>query len=209
LDAMGVPFEYHCLDVCDAAALEALVASIYRRHGRIDGVIHAAGVVEDALVLGKSLDSFDRVFTTKVSPALTLARVLRPERLRFMAFFSSVAARYGCAGGADYAAANEALNKLAWRLDAQWPGRVVSIGWGPWADSGMATRYSGELHEARGFDWLPIDTGCQRFIDEISFGHKGDAEVLIFASSGDGPQTPVSTGVPPAAAHSDFDAFVG
>ena len=192
LSALDVPYDYHCLDVSDAAALEALVESLYREYGRIDGVIHAAGVVEDGLVLDKSLDSFDRVFDTKMSPALTLARVLRPEHLRFAAFFSSVAARYGCAGGADYAAANEALNKLAWRLDARWPGRVVSIGWGPWAASGMATRYSGKLHEERGFDWLPIGVGCQCFIDELTFGRKGEVEVLIYASAGEGPQMPAA-----------------
>lgn len=196
LSALDVPYDYHCLDVSDAAALESLVGSLYREHGRIDGVIHAAGVVEDGLVLDKSLDSFDRVFNTKVSPALTLARVLRPEHLRFTAFFSSVAARYGCAGGADYAAANEALNKLAWRLDARWPGRVVSIGWGPWAESGMATRYSGKLHEERGFDWLPIDVGCQCFVDELSLGRKGDVEVLIYASAGEGPQMPATSAAP-------------
>ena len=200
LSALGARFDYHCLDVCDGPALEALVASIYRDHGRIDGVIHAAGVVEDGLVLNKSPDSFDRVFATKVLPALTLARVLRPDQLRFIAFFSSVAARYGCAGGADYAAANEALNKLAWRLDAQWPGRVASIGWGPWAESGMATRYSGRLHEERGFDWLPINDGCRCFIDELMFGRKGDAEVLIYASAGDGPSMPTAAGPQPAAA---------
>ncbi len=198
LSAVGARFDYHCLDVCDGPALEALVASIYRDHGRIDGVIHAAGVVEDGLVLNKSPDSFDRVFATKVSPALTLARVLRPEQLRFIAFFSSVAARYGCAGGADYAAANEALNKLAWRLDAQWPGRVASIGWGPWAESGMATRYSGKLHGERGFDWLSIDDGCRCFVDELMFGRKGDTEVLIYASAGDGPSMPTAAAQPAA-----------
>ena len=201
LSALGARFDYHCLDVCDGPALEALVASIYRDGGRIDGVIHAAGVVEDGLVLNKSPDSFDRVFATKVLPALTLARVLRPDQLRFIAFFSSVAARFGCAGGADYAAANEALNKLAWRLDAQWPGRVASIGWGPWAESGMATRYAGRLHEERGFDWLPINDGCRCFVDELTFGRKGEVEVLIYASAGDGPFMPTAAAPQPAAAH--------
>ncbi len=205
LSALGVSYDYHCLDVCEEPALQALVESLYRQYGRIDGVIHAAGIVEDGLVLNKPLESFDRVFTTKVSPALTLARALRPERLQFMAFFSSVAAHYGCAGGADYAAANGALNKLARQLDARWAGRVVSIGWGPWAESGMATRYSGKLHEDRGFDWLSINAGCQRFIDEISLGRKGEPEVLIFASAGTGPQMPIAAVTPSAAAtHSDL-----
>ena len=61
-----------------------------------------------------------------------LAAKLRSESLKFMFFFSSVAARYGNRGQCDYAAANEVLNKLSVWLTARWPGRVASLNWGPW-----------------------------------------------------------------------------
>ena len=63
---------------------------------------------------------------TKLDGALNLARLLRPEPLRFAVFFSSIAGRFGNRGQSDYAAANEALNKLAIWLDRRWPGRVVA-----------------------------------------------------------------------------------
>src|SRR5207244_2794245 len=111
---------------------------VYAEHGRIDGVIHAAGLLGDSLLVGKTAESFDRTFDTKLKPALVLARTLRPESLRFLAFFSSVAARFGNVGQTDYAAANEALNKLACRLDREWPARIFAVGWGPWDEVGMA-----------------------------------------------------------------------
>jgi NAD(P)-dependent dehydrogenase (short-subunit alcohol dehydrogenase family) len=165
-----------------------LINDIYQRPRRLDGVIHAAGVVDDTMVLNKTAEAFDNVYDTKVVPALTLARVLRPQSLQFVVFFSSVAARFGCSGGADYAAANEVLNKLAWKLNQEWPTRVVAIGWGPWSEIGLATRYSQAMHSERGFDLLPVESGCRYCLDEIRFGRKADAEVVIFVPKGDGPE---------------------
>ena len=141
LMALGARVEYHSLDVRDSAAFEALIGSVYDRHRRIDGVIHGAGIVEDCMFVAKSPESFHRVFDTKVGPALVLARALRSESLRFLFFLSSLAARHGYAGGADYSAANEVLNRLARKLDREWAARVVAIGWGPWAEVGIASRY--------------------------------------------------------------------
>jgi len=183
LARLGASVEYHAFDVRDTARLESLVASLYQRYGRIDGVIHGAGIQEDALLAGKSVESFDRVYDTKVAPALALARALRPEALRFLVFFSSVAARWGYAGGTDYVAANEVLNKLAGKLDREWPARVVSIGWGPWAEVGMATRYPPELMMQHGFAFIPPRVGCDLFLRELTQGRKGETEVLFYGAT--------------------------
>lgn len=187
LSRAGSPVEYVPMDLKDARRIEDLVAQIYERHGRLDGVIHGAGVIEDALLAAKSPDSFARVFDTKVTPATVLARVLRPETLRFLAFFSSVAARFGNEGQTDYAAANEALNALAAQLDRRWPARVVSVGWGPWAERGMASPHLRERLASRGFDYIPLKQGCATFADELLHGAKGETEVLIFSKAGEGP----------------------
>jgi acyl transferase domain-containing protein/NAD(P)H-dependent flavin oxidoreductase YrpB (nitropropane dioxygenase family)/NAD(P)-dependent dehydrogenase (short-subunit alcohol dehydrogenase family) len=179
--------ELHAVDVRDDERFSSLIDAIYERFGRIDGVIHGAGVVDDHLLLSKADTAFDRVFDTKVRGALTLARTLRPEELRFMTFFSSVAAHYGYAGGTDYAAANDVLNRLAWVLDRSWPGRVVSIGWGPWDEVGIASRYPEELHVRQGLVRIPPEVGCDHFIRELLYGRKGEAEVLIFGSRGGEP----------------------
>src|SRR5207237_6156647 len=98
------------------------------------------------------------------------------------------AARTGYAGGCDYAAANEALNKLARKLDRAWPGRVVAIGWGPWAEVGIAARYPDQLLSDRGLAYFSTRTGCERFFEELVWGPKGDAEVVIYAAKQDAKQ---------------------
>ncbi|MBI2677230.1 MAG: SDR family NAD(P)-dependent oxidoreductase [Candidatus Koribacter versatilis] len=184
----GARCEYHSLDVRDTLALERLVAATYQRFGKIDGVVHGAGIVEDTMLVTKSMDSFDRVFDTKVQPALALVRSLRPDSLRFLVFFSSLAARTGYAGGCDYSAANEALNKLARKLDRAWPARVVAIGWGPWAEVGIAARYPDQLLSERGLAYFSTRTGCERFFEELLYGPKGEAEVVIYAAKRDAKQ---------------------
>ncbi|HEX8237522.1 MAG TPA: SDR family NAD(P)-dependent oxidoreductase [Abditibacteriaceae bacterium] len=186
LRSLGARYEYHSLDVRNSEAFEALIAAVYQKHGRIDGVIHGAGVIEDSLVTRKTPESFNRVFDTKVVAAKTLARALRPESLRLVVFFSSIAARLGNAGQTDYAAANEALNKLAAELDRKWPARVVSIGWGPWEGTGMASPLLREHLAKSGLDYLPMQAGREMFLREIEQGRKGEVEVLVLAVAGDG-----------------------
>ena len=117
-----------------------------RRYGPVAGLIHGAGVIHDRWLRDKSAEAFDRVLATKVEGALTLAGLLDPDALRFAAFFSSVAGRYGNRGQSDYAAANEVLSKLALWLDRRWAGRVVSLIWGPWSGAGMVADMEGHLN---------------------------------------------------------------
>jgi acyl transferase domain-containing protein/NAD(P)H-dependent flavin oxidoreductase YrpB (nitropropane dioxygenase family) len=180
LTSLGARCEYHSLDIRDSAAFEALIQSVYDRHGRIDGVIHGAGIVEDHMFDAKSPESFHRVFDTKVGSALVLARALRPESLRFLFFLSSLAARHGYAGGTDYSSANEVLNRLARKLDREWEARVVAIGWGPWAEVGIASRYPPELLKERGVVYHSVEIGVRSFINELLFGSKGEPEAYHF-----------------------------
>jgi len=179
LQTTGAQIEYLSCDVSDAVSFTNLIDDVYRRHGRIDGVIHGAGVIEDKLVHDKALDSFRRVLHTKVDSALTLARVLDPERLKFLVFFSSISGRFGNRGQGDYAAASEVLNKLAQYLDRRWPGRVVSINWGPWLKTGMVSDGVRRQFAERGVSLIPVDVGCRKLDAELCLGRKGEVEVLI------------------------------
>ncbi len=77
----GSEVEYHSVDVRDALAVGRLLDDIYSRLGRLDGVVHGAGVVEDKLIPDKTPESFERVVGTKVNSALALAAKLRPDRI--------------------------------------------------------------------------------------------------------------------------------
>ena len=170
--------EYHAVDVRDCEKFESLIKNIYKRWGRIDGVIHGAGIIEDKRIETKSLEAFTRVFDTKILPAKVLEKTLRPDHLKFMVFFSSIASRFGNIGQTDYCAANEILNKLADRLEAQWPGRIVSINWGPW-DHGMISDDLRKSFATRGIELIAVKQGIKMFFEELFFYDKPASEVVI------------------------------
>lgn len=176
LRAAGADVTYVPLDVRDDDALAQLVADVRAGHGRLDGVVHAAGVVEDRRLADKAPESLGRVIDTKLRPAFTLARTIDPTGLAFCAFFSSLSARFGNVGQADYAAANAALDVLASRLDATWPCRVVAVAWGPW-DGGMLAPVLRAAYRRRGLGLIDEPDGVAAFLRELTVG--AGSQVLL------------------------------
>ncbi|WP_152603684.1 SDR family oxidoreductase, partial [Amycolatopsis rifamycinica] len=138
----GAPGEYHSVDVTDAAAVRRLVEDVVRAHGRLDGVVHAAGVLRDGYLIHASYQDFRRVLAPKVSGVVHLDEATRDLPLDFFAAFSAAAGALGNAGQAGYAAANGFLDAylgvragLAARGERHGVG--VSLGWPLWRDGGM------------------------------------------------------------------------
>ena len=180
---LGAEATYHQADVRDAAALEAIVAGTYERCGRLDGVVHGAGVLEDRFLRDKTPESFERVFGTKVDGARTLARVLRPD-VGFVVLFGSIAGVFGNRGQVDYAAANDALDTLARRASEHLTGRVVSVDWGPWAGTGMVSAELEREYERRGIGLIDPDDGVACLLRELGSG-RADAQVVLMRARPD------------------------
>ncbi len=91
--------EYVEIDVRDAeSAFGALIDRIYAQHGRLDVVMHGAGIIEDKLIKDKTPESFERVVRTKTDSAFTLLRKVRLADLKALMFMSSVTATFGNRG---------------------------------------------------------------------------------------------------------------
>jgi acyl transferase domain-containing protein/NAD(P)H-dependent flavin oxidoreductase YrpB (nitropropane dioxygenase family)/NAD(P)-dependent dehydrogenase (short-subunit alcohol dehydrogenase family) len=178
----GATVRYEPVDVCDEQGVARLMQRIEREYGRLDGVIHGAGVIEDKLIEDKSPESFDRVFDTKADSAFLLSRAIKPNALKFFVLFSSVAGAFGNRGQGDYAAANEVLNSLAAYLDGRWPGRVVAAGWGPWK-KGMVSAELEQQFAARGVQLIDVAAGCRALDRELRSGQKGEAAVVLTAGA--------------------------
>lgn len=187
LAAGGAVVDYRCCDVRDFEAVAALLDDVYARYGRLDGVVHGAGIIEDRLLRDKSEASWQRVVATKVEGAIALARHVRADTLSFFVLFTSVAGRYGNSGQTDYAAANELLNRLAWQLHHHWGRRVkvCAVNWGPWLPegAGMVSAETQRKFEAKGVRLVDAAGGIAFFRDEILRAPLDQVEVI----AGEGP----------------------
>ena len=189
LRAAGAEVVYRIADVRKAEEATALISEIYARYGRLDGVIHGAGLIEDKMIVDKDADSWLRVVETKAFSAFAIARALKPESLRFFVLFGSVAGRYGNSGQADYGVANELLNRFAWQLRALWPQtvKIAVLNWGPWLGtrhgSGMVSDETRRKFEAKGVALVEPTGGGIACRDEILHGPIDDVEIVI----GEGP----------------------
>jgi acyl transferase domain-containing protein/NAD(P)H-dependent flavin oxidoreductase YrpB (nitropropane dioxygenase family)/NAD(P)-dependent dehydrogenase (short-subunit alcohol dehydrogenase family)/acyl carrier protein len=172
---------YYACDCTNDNDFSELIRKTYKTFHKIDGVIHAAGCLKDAFITQKTTADFKRVLDTKVEGARILLRELDFEHLEFIAFFSSVSGRFGNRGQADYAAANEILNKMAARINHRWPGRAVAVNWGPWAGDGMVTSQLKAQFMKAGVYLLPTDIGARMLNQEIQAPNR-ISEVVIFGA---------------------------
>ncbi|MFI7291540.1 type I polyketide synthase [Streptomyces anulatus] len=136
LAAVGTTATAVACDVADHDALAALLAEIPEQH-RLTAVVHAAGVLDDGVIDGLTPDRFEQVLRAKTLAAENLDALTRELPLDAFVLFSSFTGAVGTAGQANYAAANAHLDALAERRRAQGL-PATSIGWGPWAETGMA-----------------------------------------------------------------------
>ncbi|MFD0487353.1 SDR family oxidoreductase [Saccharopolyspora spinosporotrichia] len=184
--ATGSPVTYHSIDVRDGAALGHLVKDLHTAHGGIDGVVHAAGVIDDRRMAEKDDASFRDVFATKAESAKVLLDALSQlgARPRFVTFFGSIAAVLGNQGQTDYAAANDALESLGAAWSARTGNRVLTVHWGPWAPSaehgGMVSAELAREYERRGVRLIDPGDGPACLLRELAYG---TAESVVYAAS--------------------------
>jgi 4-hydroxyphenylalkanoate synthase len=139
----GAQVQVLACDVADPRAVAELLAQLARRCPPLRGVIHAAGVLDDAVITSLTPDRVDTVLRAKVNAAWNLHELTRDLGLSMFVLCSSIAATVGAAGQGNYAAANAFLDGLAaHRQAAGLPG--VSLAWGLWErSSGMTAHLSG------------------------------------------------------------------
>ena len=142
LTAMGATVTTIQADISNESDLARALSEIRNTMPPLRGVIHAAGVLDDHLLINLDAESFRRVLAPKVLGAWNLHSLTADLPLDFFAVFSSVASVLGSPGQGNYAAANAFLDGLAHdRRSRGLP--CLSINWGPWAEVGMAARASG------------------------------------------------------------------
>jgi acyl carrier protein len=144
LTAMGVEVTLAECDVSDRQAAAGLIAGL----PGLTAVIHAAGVLDDAVLTALTPDHVDTVFAPKADAAWHLSELTEHLDLSAFVLFSSVAGTVGTGGQANYAAANSFLDGLAQhRRSRGLP--ASSLAWGLWEQSSGMTGHMAEADRSR------------------------------------------------------------
>jgi acyl transferase domain-containing protein len=125
-------------DVTDSEQVSALVENTLNRYGRIDGVIHAAGLPGGGLIQLKSVSAAEAVIAPKLRGTLSLCRAIELANPTFVAMFSSMSSVVGGLGHVDYCAANAFLDAFVQSRAGRTGTHYLSINWNTWKGVGMA-----------------------------------------------------------------------
>jgi polyketide synthase PksN len=166
---------YRQIDVAELEQVEQLIGAIREEYGRLNGVLHSAGVIADDFILKKGSAKFREVLAPKVIGTYNLDQASRNVELDFFVLFSSLAGAIGNLGQADYAAANGFMDQFAAYRNRQVAagarrGRTRSINWPLWEAGGMgvdaATREL--LRQTTGMEPMRTATGLRSFYRSLA-----------------------------------------
>ncbi len=171
LAAGGTP-HYFSVNLADAPAVARVIDQVRQRHGRIDVLLHAAGIERSHFLPDKDPREFDLVFNVKADGFFNLLHAIGDMPLGATVAFSSIAGRFGNAGQTDYSSANDLLCKITSSFRTTRPNtRGIVIDWTAWGGIGMATRGSiPKMMELAGIDMLPPEAGVPLIRRELTAG---------------------------------------
>ena len=179
---LGSEVEYYHCDVLNSSMVKEVCTKIKAKNGRVDGLIHFAGLERSKLIYDKDPAEYYRIFDVK---ATSFASFLANNIVRddgFFAFASSIAGKYGNLGQSDYASANDYLAKSAFSLTNQGY-RAIAIAMSAYKNVGMGVRAGVETFlKSNGVDFVDPEDGMQIFLDEIVYGDV--PEIVLTGSLG-------------------------
>lgn len=167
-------------DIADSSAVTYAVAEVRHMWGRIDGIVHGAGMLADRAIADKTEDQARMVIDAKMAGLRHLLDATAQDALCAIVLFSSVAGRYGNLGQVDYAMANAGLVSMA-HTEAQRRGSeclVRAIDWGAW-DGGMVSDSLRANFVRQGVPLIELDIGAQAFVTEIHSPGRAPEDVHI------------------------------
>jgi len=155
---MGGKAVYIACDVTSPKAVDAAIQQVLDAEGRVDVLIHAAGIDHSRKLESKPVEEFRQVVAVKAGGLFHLWKALenRGSLPGHLAVFTSIAGRFGNGGQTDYSAANDLAARMVAAVRMEHPEiHAVALDWGAWAEVGMAARgYIPRLMQMAGIEML-------------------------------------------------------
>lgn len=128
-------------DVADPQAIEWAIRSIRSRYGKINGIVHTAGIAGQGFVFNKEEKTFKEVLAPKIQGTWLLHSLTREDNLDFMVLFSSISSFTAEMGQGDYAAANAYMDSFSnYRNSMGY--KTIAVNWPAWKEIGMAVEFN-------------------------------------------------------------------
>lgn len=137
LELLGATVECISADVTHRESLQRVLEGVRAKFGRIDGIVHGAGVGNAYGIQQRQPEAFQAVFAPKVYGTWLIDELTREDELDFLLLYSSIATMFPATGQSDYTAANAYLDAFAeWRT--RQGHKTMAINWATWSERGMA-----------------------------------------------------------------------
>lgn len=149
LGGIGHRPEYLRADACELADLREVRAEVLRRHGRLDGVVHAAGVSRDLTLARVTEERLRATLAAKVAVSVRIGQVFGEDDLDFLLYFSSFATTVRLAGDGGYSAGSVFEDACAQWLAPRAKAPVKVVDWGYWGAVGLGDNESTRAVMAR------------------------------------------------------------
>lgn len=166
IERLGAHVRCVAVDITDAEHIERW-RDEHDRAGNppIRGIVHAAGSVDDRLLVSMTEDDFATVMAPKVVGTRLLHNAFEKEDLDFFVMFGSAGSVIASPGQANYAAANAFLDAFAhYRRARGLP--ALTIGWGPWSVGMVEELKLEKIYANRGIELITPRAGV-RILDRL------------------------------------------
>ncbi len=140
IESLGTKVFCYSADVSDLQQMQKLILSLRDQFGKLDGVVHGAGVAGDGFIIHKDIKKFRTVIDTKTKGTWILDELTRVDNPDFFMVFSSLASMLAEPGQGDYTAANCYLDSFVYTKSDS-PTVKIAIDWPAWKETGMAFDY--------------------------------------------------------------------
>lgn len=140
IESLGSKVMVCSTDVSSYTQMEQLLDKIRKDSGRINGVIHCAGISGDGFVINKNETEFKRVLSPKIQGTWNIDKLTQCDNLDFFIMFSSNNTLLGVPGQGDYTAANAYLDCFSTYRNIAGK-RAITMNWPAWKETGMAYEY--------------------------------------------------------------------
>nr|WP_314466500.1 SDR family NAD(P)-dependent oxidoreductase [uncultured Clostridium sp.] len=165
LKKYGIQVMYIQENVSNLSNLKLGLEKARERFGKLDGLIHAAGIQGKRNIFRNDKEDFQEVINPKIAGTIVLEDLLKEDLLDFICYFSSASSIVGDFGSCDYSIANRFLSAHA-RSYKKKGCRIVSISWPTWRNGGMGGSAEEDVDtylKTSGQRYLENDEGIEIF----------------------------------------------